>query len=57
MLRLLRLVTFAALTSGGLGCASEPRSAQELLKQAARESDPQARSALVERPWSTRTPA
>lgn len=49
MLRLLRLVTFAVLTSCGLGCTNEPRSAQELLKQAARESDPQARSALVER--------
>lgn len=49
MLRLLRLVTFAALTSCGLGCANEPRSAQELLKQAAREDDPQARNALVER--------
>jgi len=49
MRRPLHLVTFVVLTACGLGCASEPRSAQELLKQAARESDPQARSALVER--------
>ncbi len=49
MLRLLRLVTFAVLASCSLGCANEPRSAQELLKQAARESDPQARGAMVER--------
>lgn len=49
MLRSLRLVTFAVFTSCGLGCTNEPRSAQELLKQAARESDPQARSAMVER--------
>jgi enterochelin esterase-like enzyme len=49
MLRSLRLFTFVVLTSCGLGCASEARSAQELLRQAARETDLQARSALVER--------
>lgn len=38
----------------GLGCANEPRTAQELLKQVAREDDPQARGAMVERFLATR---
>ncbi len=49
MIRLFPFVTLVALTLCGPGCANEPRSAQELLKQVAREADPQARAALVER--------
>ncbi|MBP7779549.1 MAG: esterase family protein [Acidobacteria bacterium] len=45
MLRL-SLVLVAALATA---CASEPRSARDLLKQLDRETDPQARGALVER--------
>lgn len=54
MRRPFHVVTFVVLTAFGLGCASEPRTAQELLKQAAREDDPQARGALVERFLATR---
>jgi enterochelin esterase-like enzyme len=49
MRRSLCSVTFVLLTACGLGCAGEPRTAQELLKRAARENDPQARTAMVER--------
>ncbi len=49
MRRLLRSATLVLLTACGLGCAGEPRTAQELLKRTAREADPQARSAMVER--------
>lgn len=48
-MRPLPFIAFVFVAVCGLGCAGEPRSAQELLKQVTREDDPQARSALVER--------
>ncbi len=54
MIRPLPFVTFMVLALSGAGCANEPRTAQELLKQVTREADPQARVAMVERFLATR---
>ena len=54
MIRPLPFVTFVVLALCGSGCANEPRTAQELLKQVTREADPQARGAMVERFLATR---
>jgi len=45
----LRLLTLAVLTAMAAGCAREPATARALLRQVARESDSEARGALVER--------
>lgn len=44
-----RLLSLAVLAALAAACASEPRTMADLLKQAERETDPQARTALVER--------
>jgi enterochelin esterase family protein len=45
----LRSLSFVVLTALSAACANEPRTARDLLKQLDRETDPQARSQLVER--------
>lgn len=49
MLRPLAVVTVVLIAVAGAGCANEPRTSRELLKQLERESDAPARVALVER--------
>jgi enterochelin esterase-like enzyme len=44
----LRSLVLVVLVTAGAACANEPRTVRDLLKQTARETDPQARTALVE---------